>query len=503
MNVLLILGHPRKDSLCAALWAAYQEGARAAGANVETLVLTDMAFDPYVRVESPERQPLEPDLEIARKLIKWADHLVFVHPTWWGCEPALLKGFLERTVMPGFAFRFDAPNSTTWQRLWRGKTAQIITTMDTPPLLYRWFYLQPGHNALARATLGFCGMRKRRGLRFGPVRLSSLPQRRRWIERTRQMAFATCIDRSSGRRARLIAWLRALRLQFYPMGWAAYAVGALAFAGSRAFASAIFWWGLLCLFALQVAAVFTNERFDFESDRRNAAAGPFTGGSRAIVDGRLDFADLRAGIALTVTAALVFAAFAIRLAPRPGEVIVLLAIAFVLTLGYTAPPLKLCHRGLGEVDVAITHGFLTVLAGWMLQGGSAWAPAPWLLALPVGTAVLPAIILSGLPDRAADAAAGKRTLAVRMGTRPAVWLAIALATAAAALAIWIARLPAADFAYRNIMWGVVPWAGLLTLSLLALLRKRRDPADVRIDGVMMLALAYMLWFVAVPIWNLW
>lgn len=501
MNVLLILGHPRKDSLCAALCAAWREGARAAGANVETLLLTEMAFDPNVRAESPERQPLEPDLENARKLIGWADHLVFVYPTWWGCEPALLKGFLERMVMPGFAFRFDAPDSTRWQRLWRGKTAQIVTTMDTPPLLYRWFYRQPGHNALARATLGFCGVRERRGLRFGPVRLSSLPQRRRWIEQTRQMAFATCVDRSGGPRARLIAWLRALRLQFYPMGWAAYAVGALGYAGSSAFSSAIFWWGLLCLFALQVAAVFTNECFDFESDRRNTASGPFTGGSRAIVEGRLDFADLRAGIAATATAALVFAAFAIRLAARPVEVIVLLAIAFLLTLGYTAPPLKLCHRGLGELDVAITHGFLTVLAGWMLQGGSAWAPMPWLLALPLGTAVLPAIILSGLPDRAADAAAGKRTLAVRIGARPAVWLALLLTVVAAALAIWIASLPAAHFAYRNIMWGALPWTGGLVLSLLALLRKRRDPADARIDGVMMLALAYMLWFVAVPIWN--
>ena len=72
MNVLLVLGHPRTDSLCGALCAAYQEGARAAGANVETLVLADLAFDLHVRVESPERQPLEPDLELARKLIERA-----------------------------------------------------------------------------------------------------------------------------------------------------------------------------------------------------------------------------------------------------------------------------------------------------------------------------------------------------------------------------------------------------------------------------------------------
>lgn len=92
MNVLLILGHPRKDSLCAALCAAWRDGARAAGASVETLLLADLAFDPNVRVESPGRQPLEPDPEIARKLIEWADHLVFVHPTWVGLRTRLAEG---------------------------------------------------------------------------------------------------------------------------------------------------------------------------------------------------------------------------------------------------------------------------------------------------------------------------------------------------------------------------------------------------------------------------
>src|SRR5699024_496946 len=91
MNVLLILGHPRKDSLCGALYDAYRKGAVQAGACVETLVLADLAFDPDVHVESPEQQFYEPDIEHARELIDWADHLVFVYPTWWGATPARLK----------------------------------------------------------------------------------------------------------------------------------------------------------------------------------------------------------------------------------------------------------------------------------------------------------------------------------------------------------------------------------------------------------------------------
>src|SRR5699024_3983575 len=134
---LMILGHPRKDSFCAALFDACREGATAAGAHVETLRLADMDFDPDVHVESPEQQALEPDLQHARELIEWADHLLFVYPTWWGSAPALLKGFLDRIVMPGFASHFRDPDRLGWDRLWKGKTSQAITTMDTPPVLYR------------------------------------------------------------------------------------------------------------------------------------------------------------------------------------------------------------------------------------------------------------------------------------------------------------------------------------------------------------------------------
>lgn len=502
MNVLLILGHPRKDSLCGALFRAYREGAEQAGANVDTLVLADLDFDPHVHVESPEQQALEPDLARAREQIERANHLVFVYPTWWGCQPALLKGFLERMIMPGLAFRFDGPDTVAWRGLWRGKSAQIITTMDTPPVMYRWFYRQPGHNALARATLGFCGVRTRRGLRFGPVRLSSPQQRRRWIERARRSGFATCAGRKTRPGHRTGAWLRALRLQFYPMSWGAYTLGALLVAGPGAFTTAIYWWGYLCMFALEAATVFANEYFDFASDRGNRAAGPFNGGARILVERRLRFADLRAGIALAVVAALVCAAFAVFLAAQPGIVIGLLAVAFVLALGYTIPPLKLCYRGLGELDVAASHSFLVLLFGCALQGGALRGPIPWLLALPLCMAVLPAIILSGLPDLGADAAAGKGSLAVRLGARRAAWLALGLAVAAALLALAESRLPATRDLFRGIAWGAVPHAGLLALVLLRLLRRHADPADRRIDGVMVVALSYILWFVAVPFWHL-
>ena len=104
LKVLVVVGHPRRASLAGALAAAYAAGARRAGAVVELLELARLEFDPNVRTRVFADQSVEADLRRAAALIAWAEHLVFVYPTWWGTMPALLKGFLDRVLAPGFAF---------------------------------------------------------------------------------------------------------------------------------------------------------------------------------------------------------------------------------------------------------------------------------------------------------------------------------------------------------------------------------------------------------------
>lgn len=153
LKVLVVLGHPRLDSFCGALAEAYAEGARQAGLAVERLDLATLTFDPTVHRASPLDQPLEADLQRAQERIAWADHLVFVYPAWWGTMPALLKGFLDRALTPGFAFEASSGDPSTWTRLLRGRSAHLFVTMDTPPWVYRFIYRQPGHAAMRRATL--------------------------------------------------------------------------------------------------------------------------------------------------------------------------------------------------------------------------------------------------------------------------------------------------------------------------------------------------------------
>ena len=178
--------------------------------------------------------------------------------------------------------------------------------MDTPPLIYRFIYRAPGRQALARATLGYCGLRTARVETFGPVVASNAVQRERWLERARASGSRLkhgAFSPAQRRAHQALAWLAALRLQFYPMTWVAYTVGAFAASVGTPMAVAPYMIGYLVLFLLEAATVLLNEWFDFDSDRRNRNAGLFTGGSRVLVDGRLDRNAMRKGIGLSILAA--------------------------------------------------------------------------------------------------------------------------------------------------------------------------------------------------------
>ena len=228
-RILVILGHPRRDSFCAALADAYAQGAGEAGLQVERLDLAELTFDPHVRRASPRDQILEADLAQAQALISWADHLVFVYPTWWGTMPALLKGFLDRVLVPGFAFEVREEDPSMWTQRLKGRSAHLLVTMDTPAWVYRLIYRQPGHQAMRRATLGFCGIRPTFISSFSPVQSSSPELRIGWLEQAQKEPRRLSRRlRLAGARKRAGAWLRLLRLQFYPMAWVAYTIGALA-----------------------------------------------------------------------------------------------------------------------------------------------------------------------------------------------------------------------------------------------------------------------------------
>lgn len=185
-KILLIDGHPNPQSFNQALAEAYRKGAEEAPAEVRLLSIRDLDFNPNLRYGYQQRTNLEPDLLAAWEDIQWADHLVWVHPVWWGGLPAITKGFLDRLFLPGFAFSYRE-DSLWWDKLLKGKTARIITTLDQPGWFYRLYYGRPSINQLKRSTLQFVGISPVRVSTLGPIKTANTRRREKWLRQIEQL----------------------------------------------------------------------------------------------------------------------------------------------------------------------------------------------------------------------------------------------------------------------------------------------------------------------------
>ena len=181
-KILIINGHPNKDTFNNGIAIAYKTGAENTGAEVKEIVIGDLQFNPNLQFGYQKRIELEPDLIEAWEKIKWAEHLVWVHPVWWGGLPAVTKGFIDRLFLPGFAFQYRE-NSVWWDKLLKGKTARIITTLDQPSWYYWLVYGRPSVNQLKKSTLEFCGIKPVKVTYIGVVKIATPEIRNKWIEK--------------------------------------------------------------------------------------------------------------------------------------------------------------------------------------------------------------------------------------------------------------------------------------------------------------------------------
>lgn len=185
-KVLIINGHPNEGSFNFGVANAYENGARSVGAEVKHLVVSELKFNPNLEFGYQKRTPLEPDLIAAWEAIQWAEHLVWVHPVWWGGLPAIMKGFIDRLFLPSMAFQYRE-NSIQWDKLLKGKTAHIITTLDQPSWYYRLVYGRPSVNQLKKSTLEFCGISPVKVTYLGIVKTSDFNVRKKWLEKIEQL----------------------------------------------------------------------------------------------------------------------------------------------------------------------------------------------------------------------------------------------------------------------------------------------------------------------------
>jgi len=267
-----------------------------------------------------------------------------------------------------------------------------------------------------------------------------VPQAHRYLEQ---------VSAETGREVRpklAFGWLflRATRLPFLTATIVPVLLG-IAVAGST---DGFNWWvALLTVIGgacIHLGLNVANDVFDTASgaDAANVNPTQFSGGSRVVHYGLMSLRTITllsagfyaAGIAIGVVLA----------ATRGWDLLWLGVAGVLLSLFYTAPPLRLVHRGLGEVVVALGFGPIMTLGAYFVQAQE-YDLEPLLASLPVGILIALVLYVNEVPDRPADEAAGKRTLPVRLskGTivnayAAAVGLAFAMIVVFA-LVGWIVR----------------------------------------------------------------
>lgn len=234
-------------------------------------------------------------------------------------------------------------------------------------------------------------------------------------------------------------WLRALRAPFLTASGLPVLLGAFAAywkTGSLSAARLLLTLGgVLCI---HIGSNLANDFFDHVTgcDRLNLEPTPFSGGSRVIQQGLISPKTVMAVSIVFFAAGLAQGLVLNRLVP--GNTVILLGlVGLVLGLVYTAVPVKLSYRGLGETAVFLAFGPLVVVGSFTCQTGAIEA-FPLAASLPAGLLVASILLANEVLDIEWDDRAGKRTLVVALGRRRAylvflvtylgayVWIALGL-----------------------------------------------------------------------------
>lgn len=162
MRILVVLAHPRPDSFNHALARELCAGIGEAGHEADLADLHAEGFRPELdagdfRTFGEGRTP--PDVRAYQDRVSAAQGLAFVFPVWWFSPPAMVKGFVERVLFEGFAFRFGRGGRVIGL-LGHGR-ALVLNTAGASSAMYGLFgFAEPMDRTFCDWTLKFCGVRQ-------------------------------------------------------------------------------------------------------------------------------------------------------------------------------------------------------------------------------------------------------------------------------------------------------------------------------------------------------
>jgi NAD(P)H dehydrogenase (quinone) len=190
MRLLFIHAHPVPESFSKALLAVSVETARAQGHDVRLIDLHAEGFNPVMSAEErrgyTENVPIPADLVHHVHALQWAEGLIFVYPTWWYAQPAILKGWMDRVWRPGVAFSLHEEGQRLRPMLVNIRLIGVISTFGSPWWFWTFLMGAPGRKIILRG-LRFCTNARTRTFWLGlhAIEENSFISRERFIDRVR------------------------------------------------------------------------------------------------------------------------------------------------------------------------------------------------------------------------------------------------------------------------------------------------------------------------------
>ncbi len=187
-RIFVLNGHPAETSLSRAFAETYAQAAQAAGHEVRTTHLHDLDFDiDFGFAGYAKHKPLEPGLEAFQADVEWAQHIVLTTPMWWGGLPAKLKGLIDRTFLPGWAYNTRIRKRGMPTPMLNGRTARAIVTGDTPAFFFGLLYRKALLRQIKGQIFHFAGIKPVQIMYFAPVTKAGADKVKPWMKKVEGM----------------------------------------------------------------------------------------------------------------------------------------------------------------------------------------------------------------------------------------------------------------------------------------------------------------------------
>jgi NAD(P)H dehydrogenase (quinone) len=193
MKISVILAHPEPGSFNHAIADTAVTELRLNGHTIWFHDLYAEGFDPILPgQEIPSGAVIPPSVAIHCEEIAAADGIVIVHPNWWGQPPAILKGWIDRVLRPGVAYKFLEGDSGEGvpSGLLKAQAALVFNTSNTPYEREKKEFGDPLESIWKKCIFELCGVKTFHREMFGVVVTSTHEQRMEWLGRVKDIVIS-------------------------------------------------------------------------------------------------------------------------------------------------------------------------------------------------------------------------------------------------------------------------------------------------------------------------